>query len=197
MDAPVAISGNISGTDMHDVDARTPEADNEIDKLKTQLQTQQERYLRVLAEFANFRRRSEKEHADAFRAGKLELILSLLDVIDNIELARRHLTEANEPVVAGVRAIYQQFMTLLKKHGVTPIESLGKLFDPELHEAVATTEKDGCQAGTVVEELRRGYLWDGALLRPASVLVAKGRAAGLLDSELMREQTSIPREKTI
>jgi molecular chaperone GrpE len=141
--------------------------------LEEELQKSHEKYLRVLADFANYRRRTESEFVYAAQEGKRELIVSLLEVADNFELALRHISAANEAILVGVQAIYRQLITVLEKHGVTPIESLGKSFDPEFHEAIAVVEDSRYGSGMVAEELRRGYRWGDLLLRPSQVCVAK------------------------
>ena len=157
-----------TNTDLH-----FEEALNEVIELKQQLQAEQEKHLRTLADFVNYRRRTEREYADAAEVGKQELILALLEVMDNFELALRHLEDATEPISSGVQAIYRQFLVLLQKHSVIPFDSLGEHFNPESHEAIAMVESERHESGTVIEELRRGYRCGGTLLRPAQVLVAK------------------------
>ena len=157
-----------TNTDIH-----FEEALNEVIELKQQLQAEQEKHLRTLADFVNYRRRTEREYADAAEVGKHELILALLEVMDNFELALRHLEDATEPISSGVQAIYRQFLALLEKHSVIPFDSLGEHFDPDSHEAIAVVESERYESGAVIEELRRGYRWGGILLRPAQVFVAK------------------------
>ena len=157
-----------TNTDIH-----FEEALNEVIELKEQLQAEQEKHLRTLADFVNYRRRTERKYADAAEVGKHELILALLEVMDNFELALRHLQDATEPISSGVQAIYRQFLVLLEKHSVIPFDSLGEHFDPDSHEAIAVVESERYESGAVIEELRRGYRWGGTLLRPAQVFVAK------------------------
>ncbi|MCI0422626.1 MAG: nucleotide exchange factor GrpE [Acidobacteria bacterium] len=154
-------------------DLQMEELLNEIVEVKQQLEAEREKHLRTLADFVNYRRRTEREFANAAEAGKHELILALLEVMDNFELALRHAEDATEPISRGVQAIYRQFKTLLEKLSVTPFDSLGEHFDPESHEAIAAVESERHESGAVIEELRRGYRWGGTLLRPAQVFVAK------------------------
>jgi molecular chaperone GrpE len=79
----------------------------------------------------------------------------------------------DQQFVEGVRILYHKLLTLLENQGVRPFDSVGKLFTPALHEAVAVTEGEDIESGTIIEDLRRGYLWNNELLRPAQVRVAK------------------------
>ena len=151
-----------------------PQADlaGEIERLHDDLRVERDRNLRTLADFKNYRRRIERDGNKLAEDGKREIILPLLDIIDDMEKAFKWTSDAEQPVVKGVRIIHQKLLALLETHGVLPFESAGTLFNPDLHEAVAMTEHEDCEPGTVVDELRRGYLWNNSLLRPAQVRVA-------------------------
>jgi molecular chaperone GrpE len=142
-------------------------------RLKEELRREHEIYLRNLADFENYRRRIERERASAAQAGKREMVLSLLDVLDDFERALEHVGEAPASLSAGVSAIYQRLAGLLESQGVIPFESVGRPFDPALHEAAGSVESDEQESGVVLDELRRGYRWEEELLRPARVLVAR------------------------
>jgi molecular chaperone GrpE len=98
-------------------------------------------------------------------------MLALLDIIDDMEKALQFANDSKLPSVRGLQIIHQKSLALLKTNGVLPFESAGMPFDHNLHEAVAMAEQKGSEPGTVVDELRRGYLWNGELLRPAQVRV--------------------------
>lgn len=115
----------------------------------------------------------ERERAKAAQAGKREIILPLLEVLDGLEQALQHLENESPSLAEGVRAIHRQLLSLLEAHGVTPFKSLGRTFDPALHEAVGVVESSQFAAGRVAEELQRGYRWDDELLRAARVPVAQ------------------------
>jgi len=132
-----------------------------------------ERHLRLLAEFDNYRRRTKEERALAEETGKHEVLLALLDVMDDFERALLHIGNSSGPVAEGLRLIYQRLNNVLETHDVTPFESEGKLFEPELHEAMTVIDGNGDESGTVYSEHRRGYLINGKLLRPARVAVLK------------------------
>jgi molecular chaperone GrpE len=132
-------------------------------------------YLRTLADFDNYRKRVDRERDEIGRAGKKELLLGIIDIVDNFERAVASAAspdDERDPFRAGVLAINRQMQRLLGQNGVERFESVGARFDPERHEAVGTTAAPGTPADTVVAEERPGYLWNGKLLRPARVFVA-------------------------
>ena len=142
-------------------------------RLNEELRREHEVYLRNLADFENYRRRVERERASVAQAGKREMALSLLDVLDDFERALEHMDEAPASVSAGLNAIYQRLADLLESQGAISFESVGQPFDPALHEAVGSVESDEHESGVVLDELRRGYRWGEELLRPARVRVAR------------------------
>jgi molecular chaperone GrpE len=147
--------------------------DKDIDELREQLHQERDRNLRTLADFKNYRRRVEREGNKVAEAGKREIILQLLDVIDDFERTLQWTNEIDQPLMEGVRIIYRKLLALLENQCVRPLDSVGKLFTPDLYEAVAVTEDEDVESGTIIEDLRRGYLWNNELLRPAQVRVAK------------------------
>jgi molecular chaperone GrpE len=152
-------------------DAEQLQAENS--RLKEELNREHEIYLRNLADFENYRRRVERERASVAHAGKREMVLSLLDVLDDFERALEQMDEAPASVSAGVSAIYRRLAGLLESQGVIPFESVGQPFDPALHEAVGSVKSNEQEPGVVLDELRRGYRWGEELLRPARVRVAQ------------------------
>ena len=145
----------------------------ETARLKEELRREHEIYLRNVADFDNYRRRVERERASVAQAGKREMVLSLLDVLDDFERALEHMDEAPASVSVGLSAIYQRLAGLLESQGVIPFESVGQPFDPTLHEAVGSVESDEQEPGAVLDEVSRGYRWGEELLRPARVRVAR------------------------
>jgi molecular chaperone GrpE len=145
---------------------------SEIERLNEQLRHEHEMYLRALADYDNYRKRVERERAAAARSGKRELLLSLLEVIDGFDRALEHVIDTTSPVSQGLQALHRNLMGLLEKHGITPIAALGETFNPELHDAIGSVKSSAYKPGIVVEELQRGYRWDGDVLRPARVRVA-------------------------
>jgi molecular chaperone GrpE len=144
----------------------------EIQRLQEGLQGERDRHLRTLADFKNYRRRMERDGIKIAGEGKRGVILPLLDIIDDMEKALQCTNGKDQPFVQGMRIIHQKFLALLKTHGVLPFESIGLPFNHDLHEAVAMVKDERNESGTVVDEFRRGYLWNNELLRHAQVRVA-------------------------
>lgn len=147
--------------------------EQEVERLREELEAERERGLRTLAEFDNYRRRVRQERAHADLAGLRDILLGLLDVMDDFERALEHVGETPDAVADGLRLIHQRLGRVLESHGVTHFESIGERFDPELHEAMSMVDSDEYGSGMVSEENRRGYLWNGELLRPARVAVVR------------------------
>jgi molecular chaperone GrpE len=146
-------------------------AENEL--LREGQRREHEMYLRTLADFDNYRNRIERERATAANAGKREIVLSILNVLDDFERALEHIEESPESVSAGLRAIHRRLAGVLEAEGVTPFDSVGHQFDPSMHEAVGSIESDEQESGTVLDELSRGYRWGNELLRPSRVRVSR------------------------
>jgi molecular chaperone GrpE len=151
----------------------TGEDSSEIERLKQELQREHELYLRALADYDNYRRRTERERSQAARSGKRELILSLLDVLDGFDRALQHMSDAPTSISEGVEALHRKFLSLLQAQGVTPMLTVGEVFNPEVHDAIGLVKSEDVQPGTVAEEVQRGYRWGDEVLRPARVRVAQ------------------------
>lgn len=138
----------------------------------------QQRYLRLQADFENYRKRTRREQEELSRMASARLVKDLLPVLDNLELALAAAAGAEkEDLATGVEMTLRHFREILSREGLTQVVALGQPFDPELHEAVAreeTTEPE--KINQVVEEFRRGYTLHGKLLRPAMVKVAVAAA---------------------
>lgn len=152
-----------------EVQPRDREAELEVTVRETR-----ERLLRVAADFENYRRRIEREKHDYIRFANERLLRDLLPVLDNLRRAAQHARETGEsPVLlAGLELVIQEFMKVLERYGVTAIESLGRPFDPTVHDALQSVELEDTQPGLVVEEIQKGYLLSGRVLRPALVSVS-------------------------
>ncbi len=144
----------------------------EIERLREVLMIERDKNLRTLADFKNYRRRVERDSSKLAEEGKRAIILPLLDIIDDLEKATKWTSGDEQPVVEGVRIIRKKLLALLEANGVLPFESAGTPFTHDLHEAVAMAEHESLEPGTVIDELRRGYLWNNQLLRHAQVRVA-------------------------
>ena len=138
----------------------------------------QDRFLRKAAEFENYRKRSDKEKADATVLAKSSVLLEFLPVADASERALQSLGETKaapgnlQQFQQGVELLYKQLLDTLNRLGIKAIEAEGKPFDPHLHEALSREENADIKEDTVVKELRRGYVLRDKLLRPAQVIVA-------------------------
>ena len=151
----------------------TEVSEDEVVRLKGELASERDRSLRLLAEFDNYRRRTNEERAFAEEAGKQEILLALLEVMDDFDRALLHVRTAPDAVADGLKLIRQRFSDVLHSNGVTPFDSEGQPFDPAVHEAMTMIDSDGGESGTVYAEARRGYFMNGKLLRPALVAVLK------------------------
>jgi molecular chaperone GrpE len=144
------------------------------DQLQRERDDYYQRLLRKTAEFDNFRKRVERERRDLSEWAAADVLAELLAVMDDFEraLAAPAPVEA-EPYRTGFELIHRALTELVRKRGVTAVDSLGADFDPHLHQAVAYDEVPGARDGEIVEELRKGYKLGDRLLRPAMVKVAK------------------------
>ena len=141
-----------------------------------------ERLMRTLADFDNFRKRTERETRALRKMANFEVFKDFLGVLDNFERAMDS-SGSTEDLKQGLKMIVRQHEEILRRHGVKRIEAVGKPFDPTVHEAVAREESPGIDVPTVTREMQRGYLLHDRLLRPAMVFVAMpagdaGKTAG-------------------
>jgi len=132
-----------------------------------------DRYLRMVADFDNYRKRTDREKSDFFKYALANLLRDLLPVLDNFDRALDHAGEGDD-FHKGVLLIYKQLYDTLTKHGLKPIDQAHVPFDPQIHEAVVREENASVPSHTVVEILQKGYFLHDRLLRPAMVKVAVG-----------------------
>ena len=146
----------------------------ELEDLRLRLEEAEKKTLYAQAEFLNYRRRKEEESASMLKYSTGELIKGLLPVVDNFERALKASEHSRnfDALIGGVSGTLKQFQTFLQKAGVTPIEALGKEFDPNYHEAIGHTETDEFPTNTVAEEIQRGYILHDRVLRPTLVKVS-------------------------
>ena len=147
------------------------------DKLEEEKRELKDRLLRTAAEFENFKRRSKKEIDDAATRGREQLLKELLPALDNLERALKH-APAGDPLAIGVQQTEKQLLQALEKFGVVRFSSVGKPFDPSVHDAIQQQETSEHAPGTVAAEFASGYMLGQRLLRPAMVAVAKPPADG-------------------
>jgi len=137
-----------------------------------------DKWLRAVADLDNFRKRVQKERNDFFLYGNETFARELLPVLDNLERAFEHAKESgiDNSIIEGVDLIHKQFLSVLEKSGVVPISSLGKEFDPGIHEAILEEESEDHPPMTIIKEVEKGYMLRNRLLRPSRVVIAKARA---------------------
>jgi molecular chaperone GrpE len=162
-------------------DAAAPEAPDlaailaERDQLAQQRAELQDRYLRLQAEFDNFRKRTERERMEFAEYAGEQTIRALLPVVDDLDRALKAAAaagSAQDEFVKGVELIYNRLLETLRKQGLEPVSAEGARFDPHQHEAIHRVESDEHDEGTVLQEFQRGYNFKGRLLRPSMVQVA-------------------------
>ena len=144
------------------------------DKKDLKIEELEDKVKRQLAEFENFRNRTEKEKSRMYEFGARDVIEKMLPVVDNFErgLAAIPEEEKGGPVASGMEMIYKQIMTTLEGLGVTPIDALNKPFDPNFHNAVMHVEDETVEESTVVEEFQKGYIYKENVIRYSMVKVA-------------------------
>lgn len=147
----------------------------QVESLKAQVEERSTQYMRIAADFDNYRKRNQKDNSDLEQQAKRTTITELLPVVDNFERARSHLkpqTDSEMSIHKSYQGVYKQLVDVLKRLGVSPMRPEGKEFDPNLHEAVMRQPTNEQPEGTVLEELVRGYFLGDRVLRHALVKVA-------------------------
>lgn len=132
-------------------------------------------YARTLADFENFRKRTERDREDLAKFAAKEILKDLLATADNLALALEKAKDKDEPFVKGVQLVYDGFLKVLADHGATPLDSVGEPFDTAFHEALTQQPSDTVPEGHVMTEFKRGWLLNGKLLRAAQVVVSSGK----------------------
>ncbi len=150
-------------------------ADKKTEVFKEQIAQLEDKVKRQLAEFENFRNRTEKEKQSMFETGAKSVIEKILPVVDNFErgLATVPDDKKEDPFVDGMNRIYKQLLTELENMGVKPIEAVGQEFDPNLHNAVMQVESEEYETGVVAQELQKGYTYRDSVVRHSMVAVTK------------------------
>jgi len=155
-----------------------------LEKLQAQLEEKNreaaektDQWIRLRAEFENFKKRMQKEKSDLIKFGNESLLKVMLPTLDNLARAIDHGRSAkeNSSLLEGVEITQKQFFSTLERFGVKPIQAVGEIFDPEKHEAVSQQESDQ-EPSRVIAEVEKGYFFHNRLLRPAKVIVSKAKA---------------------
>jgi molecular chaperone GrpE len=151
-------------------------ADNEDDKLKAELADAKDKYLRLAAEFDNFRRRSAKERVELIQTAGREVIKELLEVLDDAERAEKQLDTSDDMAQnkQGITLVFNKLRNVLQARGLKPMETIGQEFNPDLHEAITEIPAASDEAkGKVVDEVMKGYYLSDKIIRHAKVVVGK------------------------
>ena len=133
-----------------------------------------DRYVHLMADFDNYRKRQNREREDLVKRANEDLLGDLLPVVDHLELALKKATDKNDPVMTGVKMVYDQFMALFERYDMKPIDAKGQPFDPAFHEALSQMSSATVPAHMVLDQFRRGWMLAGRLLRPLQVIVSSG-----------------------
>ena len=152
--------------------------DSELEELKKKAEERDEfhdKWVKVHADYENTRKRLEKEKFEHMKFANEDIISKLFPIMDNFDMAFAAMDKAEdkEAVMEGIKLVQKEFHKVLEEYGVKKIETVGKEFDPNMHEAVMAVDTEEVPDDQIVEEVRSGYLLNGRLLRPAQVKVAK------------------------
>ena len=142
------------------------------DKKDAQIEELTDKVRRQMAEFENFRKRSEKEKTQMYEVGAKGILEKILPVVDNFERGLKGMEESEDPFAQGMQMIYKQLMTSLEEEGVKAIESVEQEFNPDFHNAVMHVEDDEFGENEIVEEFQKGYMYHDSVLRHSMVKVA-------------------------
>ena len=151
-------------------------AEEEAAKIKNQ-------YIRLMADFDNYRKRQAREREEFVKRSNERLLGDILPVVDNLELALKKINDPEDPFAAGVKLVFDQFQSVLKRCGLTPIEAHGEEFNPEKHEALSYIPSPTVPANQVIDQFRCGWDLSGHLMRAAQVIVSSGKPDDDADQE--------------
>ncbi len=165
----------VDATKQEEKPKKKKRADKKQDALEEKVTELEDKVKRQMAEFENFRKRTEKEKATMFEMGAKTVIEKILPVVDNFERGLATIPEEDQgsPFAEGMNMIYKQMMTELENLGVKPIEAVGKEFNPEFHNAVMQVESDEFEEGVVAQELQKGYMYRESVVRHSMVAVSQ------------------------
>jgi molecular chaperone GrpE len=158
--------------------ARAADLEAQLGEARAEAAANWDKYLRERAEMDNFRKRQERTADERIRSEKKQLLHQVLEVMDNLDRAMRFEESMDrESLHQGLRMVQWQLNELLKKEGLTAVPTVGQPFDPHVHEAIEEVQSEDHPEGTVVEEVRKGYMLGDEMLRPARVKVSSGAEA--------------------
>jgi molecular chaperone GrpE len=152
-----------------------PGGEEVLEKLQAELEEQKDKYLRLFAEFDNFKRRNAKERIELIQTAGKDVIISMLEVMDDCDRAEKQLAESKDIAAQkeGVQLVFNKLRNTLQARGLTAMESINSEFDVEKHEAITEMEVPENQKGKVVDEIEKGYYLNNKIIRFAKVVVGK------------------------
>ena len=174
-DSQIPVDNPDTSSSEEELNRKLEEQSSECEQLKDQL-------LRVRADFDNYRKRMLREMNQIRQTASANLIRAFLPALDNLERALAH-ASAEEGFVEGVGMVYKQFQEVLANEGLEPVPALHEVFDPNVHDALATMPSESVEAGRIMEEYERGYRLRDTVLRPARVVVSSGVPEEIKDEE--------------
>jgi len=153
-------------------------SEEQIQDLQEEVNELNDKLVRRIAEFDNYRRRTAQEYQQLIKTAGEGLIREFLPVLDNFEraLSKENKQSETQTFITGMEMIYKHFKESMDKQGLKPMETVGQAFDPKFHEAMIQMNSDEYEEGIICQEVERGYLLDNKCLRPAKVFVSKGNA---------------------
>lgn len=161
---------NLSGTEH----LTEPMEESQSDSLEIELAESKDKYMRLAAEFDNYRKRTTNERSDLLKTAGKDVIVDMLDVLDDMDRATKELaTSDDKQLIEGVSLVFTKFKNILKSKGLQPMDALGKEFDPELYEAITEVPAGADMQGKVVDEITKGYYLNDKIIRHAKVVVGK------------------------
>ena len=185
-EAPPVVEVEASGTEGAEESGEGDEAEN----LRDEIEHLREMYLRKLAEFDNFRKRTEREKSELVKVGGAKIVEDLIPVLDNFERALEQSGDSSpESILQGVRMISKQLIEVLERHGLEQFDPTGQPFEPEFHEAIQRVEDSNLAPGSVAWVLAKGYTFGGRLVRPAMVGVTCEESPGEAAEDPAVEET--------
>jgi molecular chaperone GrpE len=168
---------NMEATEVENIDTTETEevVVNETEKLQQEVQEQKDKYLRLFAEFDNFKRRTAKERMELIQTAGKDMAIGLLEVADDMDRAEKQITSSEDivQVKEGVQLVFNKLRSTLLQKGIVPMVSIDTDFDVEKHEAITEIEAGEDKAGKVVDEVQKGYYMNDKLIRFAKVVVGK------------------------
>lgn len=177
--------------------AETANQSESIDELKKAVSEANDKYVRLYADFENFKKISARNREDLLKYANEDLMVDMLTVIDHLELALQHASDndVSNSLAEGVNLTLKELKNVLEKHGLVAINALGKPFDPSVHHAMSQIESEEVGENTIVKEFRKGYMLKDRVLRAAMVGVAKKRADSVKEEQSDSEERDVTAEE--